>query len=220
MNASETVQAAQRLLAERERFGLAKYGTTVDRTDLQAGDWLQHAIEEASDLLLYLIRLQQTMRPAPAAAPEFIIAPIVCPGTPDAHTMTLKIGAQSFRICGGLDFDTRGDAEWTAGQLRSALESMGQPATKEQASAAPEDAERAAYLARWKDAPEWAQWLSQDLDGRCDFWEVEPFLFAGGEWVSGNEEPVHIDRQVTENLLGSVRCEPRPTPEGGQGVEG
>jgi hypothetical protein len=58
---SETVQAAQRLLAERERVGLVKYGTTVDRTDLQAGDWLQHAIEEASDLLLYLIRLQKTM---------------------------------------------------------------------------------------------------------------------------------------------------------------
>lgn len=59
---SDTVQAAQRLLAEREAVGLAKYGTTVDRTDLQAGDWLQHAIEEASDLLLYLIRLQQKWR--------------------------------------------------------------------------------------------------------------------------------------------------------------
>ena len=58
---SGTVQAAQRFLEEREAVGLAKYGTTVDRTDLQAGDWLQHAIEEASDLLLYLIRLQQTM---------------------------------------------------------------------------------------------------------------------------------------------------------------
>jgi hypothetical protein len=242
MSTSKTVQAAQRLLAEREALGLKKYGTTVDRTDLQAGDWLQHAIEETSDLLLYLIRLQQTMRqgaefrlhrravardlvpdsapaPAPAVAPEFIIAPIVCPGTPDAHTLTLKIGVQSFRICGGLDFDTRGDAEWMAGQLRSALESMGQPATKEQTSAAPEDAERAAYLERWKGAPEWAEWLSQDLDGRCDFWEVEPTLFLGAEWVSGNGEPVHLDRQVTENLLGSVRCEPRPTPEGGQGVE-
>ena len=50
MSASETVQAAQRLLADREIVGLAKYGATVDRTDLQAGDWLQHAIEEASDL--------------------------------------------------------------------------------------------------------------------------------------------------------------------------
>lgn len=163
MNTSETVQAAQRLLAERERFGLAKYGTTVDRTDLGAGDWLQHAIEEASDLLLYLIRLQQTMRQ-------------------------------------GAEFRLHRRA------VASGLISESQPAP----AAAPEDAERAAYLARWKDAPEWAEWLSQDFDGRCDFWEVEPSLFADAEWVSSDGEPLHTDRKTAENLLGSVRCEPRP----------
>lgn len=68
MSVSKTVQAAQRLLAERERVGVAKYGTTVDRTDLSPEQWLQHAIEEASDLLLYLIRLKQTMQPAPASS--------------------------------------------------------------------------------------------------------------------------------------------------------
>lgn len=148
---SDTVKAAQRLLAERERVGLAKYGTTLDRKDLQAGDWLQHAIEEASDLLLYLIRLQQTMRPAPAAAPE--------------------------------------------------------------------DAERSAYLARWKDAPEWAEWLAQDPDGRCDFFESMPAQDELGVW----KLPSAIDfypgseRYAGNNLLGPFRCEQRPTQEGGQG---
>jgi hypothetical protein len=89
---------------------------------------------------------------------------------------------------------------------------------EEKPAAAPEDAERAAYLARWKGAPEWAEWLSQDFDGRCDFWEVEPSLFSEAEWVSSDGEPTHTDRKTAENLLGSVRCEPRPTPEGGQGV--
>jgi len=81
---SETVQAAQRLLAERERVGLVKYGTTVDRTDLQAGDWLQHAIEEASDLLLYLIRLQQTM---PVTARE-------------AEAEIQRVGGKAYRLTG------------------------------------------------------------------------------------------------------------------------
>lgn len=150
MNPSETVQAAQRLLAERERFGLAKYGTTVDRTDLGAGDWLQHAIEEASDLLLYLIRLRQTMTPTPA----------------EAH----------------------------------------------------EDAERAAYLARWKDAPEWAQWLSQDPDGRCDFFESMPSQDERGVWMLPNDTDFYsgAERFAGYNLLGPFRCESRPV----KGVEG
>ena len=69
---------------------------------------------------------------------------------------------------------------------------------------------RAAYLERWKDAPEWAQWLSQDEDGWCDFWVRRPVLFANREWLPGSGEPRHTDRQAADNLLGSVRCEPRP----------
>ena len=38
----------------REERGLMKYGTTVDRTDLTQGQWLQHAYEEALDLAIYL----------------------------------------------------------------------------------------------------------------------------------------------------------------------
>lgn len=52
----------RRVIAEfraREELGKRKYGTTVDREDLSAADWLQHAKEEAMDLVLYLDRLLQ-----------------------------------------------------------------------------------------------------------------------------------------------------------------
>ena len=63
---SQTVQAAQQLLAEREVVGLAKYGTTVDRTDLTKEQWLQHLIEELADGLLYALRARDLLRTAAA----------------------------------------------------------------------------------------------------------------------------------------------------------
>lgn len=63
-------------------------------------------------------------------------------------------------------------------------------------AAAPEDAERAAYLARWKDAPEWAEILNQVESGRC-YWHAEN--------AQGFKSSL-----AGYNLLGSVRCEPRP----------
>ena len=263
---SETVQAAQRLLAERERFGLAKYGTTVDRTDLQAGDWLQHAIEEASDLLLYLIRLQQMMprtpdserstlsslagiapdlmpleeQPAPAAAPERRKAPwpdyagnpifegdvIVHPDgskgrvifdeskRPSAFGHTewrcdYGDGQPTFALC--LQIGPRGmavvekpaadpaDAERRFGPITS------DPGDAERNIRAKEDAERAAYEARWKDAPADATHLAQDSDGVCWFYESEPILDSDQNWFGALAL-----RAVADNLLGSVKCEPRP----------
>ena len=38
----------------RAEFGLSKYGTTLERTDLSTLDWLIHAQEEAMDLANYL----------------------------------------------------------------------------------------------------------------------------------------------------------------------
>ena len=38
----------------RAEFGLSKYGTTLERTDLSTLDWLIHAQEEAMDLCNYL----------------------------------------------------------------------------------------------------------------------------------------------------------------------
>lgn len=166
---SDTVQAAQRLLAEREAVGLKKYGTTVDRTDLQAGDWLQHAIEEASDLLLYLIRLRGTI-------PRVTYHPRPGPLDSDPSEAERNMRAKE----------------------------------------AEAEAERAAYLARWKDAPEWAEWLGEDDDGECAWFDRKPrnHVIVGWHIEDGRAE------RAVPNLLGSVKCEPRPRQGEGQGVEG
>lgn len=44
-------------LQKRSAAGLAKYGVTMERTDLSRLDWLIHAQEEAMDLAVYLERL-------------------------------------------------------------------------------------------------------------------------------------------------------------------
>lgn len=54
---SGTEQQVCRDIAERQRIGIAKYGTTVAGNPLQAREWLQHAYEEALDLAIYLRRL-------------------------------------------------------------------------------------------------------------------------------------------------------------------
>lgn len=46
-----------RLIQDRADMGLKKYGVTVDRTDLTEIQWLQHALEEALDMAVYLQRL-------------------------------------------------------------------------------------------------------------------------------------------------------------------
>jgi hypothetical protein len=44
---------------QRSKIGKAKYGTTLDRTDLSVLDWIQHAQEEHMDAILYLEKLKQ-----------------------------------------------------------------------------------------------------------------------------------------------------------------
>lgn len=39
---------------ERVEHGYAKYGVTTERTDLSLKDWVQHAIDEMMDTLVYL----------------------------------------------------------------------------------------------------------------------------------------------------------------------
>lgn len=46
---------------DRATFGKQKYGTDLDRQDLQVKDWIQHAQEELMDGILYLEKLKQTM---------------------------------------------------------------------------------------------------------------------------------------------------------------
>lgn len=160
---SETVQAAQRLLADRERVGLAKYGTTVDRTDLSPEQWLQYAIEEASDLLLYLIRLQTAKRQQIA----------------DAEAWLQRCADRSDAIQRERD-----------------------------------DADRAAYLARWANAPDEATHLTEDDDGHCNWWRSEPeFAEKSAKWWPRVSD-AHAPWFAGHHILGRVACEPRPGAEG------
>jgi len=53
-------QVAQEIL-DRAEHGLAKYSVTVQRTDLTSLEWVQHAKEEAMDLVVYLERVKQRL---------------------------------------------------------------------------------------------------------------------------------------------------------------
>ena len=46
---------------QRSDFGLEKYGTNLDRKDLNPIDWVQHAQEEHMDAILYLEKLKQVL---------------------------------------------------------------------------------------------------------------------------------------------------------------
>jgi hypothetical protein len=46
---------------ERAEKGEKKYGTTMDRTDLSLVDYLQHAIEEHMDAVVYLTKTKKLL---------------------------------------------------------------------------------------------------------------------------------------------------------------
>jgi hypothetical protein len=64
MEPDSIVQAVIRKFQERSDVGQKKYGVTLDRTDLKALDWIQHAQEELMDGILYLERLKKELAPA------------------------------------------------------------------------------------------------------------------------------------------------------------
>jgi hypothetical protein len=43
---------------ERATFGKKKYGTDLDRTDLELIDYINHALEEHMDAILYLQKVK------------------------------------------------------------------------------------------------------------------------------------------------------------------
>jgi hypothetical protein len=49
------------LLRSRSETGIRKYGTTLDRTDLEVKQWIDHAIEESLDHALYLMKLKDSL---------------------------------------------------------------------------------------------------------------------------------------------------------------
>lgn len=50
------VEAVRADLLQRSQVGIAKYGVSLERTDLSLRDWLQHAYEETLDQANYLKR--------------------------------------------------------------------------------------------------------------------------------------------------------------------
>ena len=50
---------------QRSAIGRAKYGTTLDRTDLGIIDWINHAQEEHMDAILYLEKLRRVYQENP-----------------------------------------------------------------------------------------------------------------------------------------------------------
>jgi hypothetical protein len=57
---SDTLARVIERMRDRERVGLLKYGTTVDRSDLSRLEWLIHFQEELMDGVLYIQRLIDT----------------------------------------------------------------------------------------------------------------------------------------------------------------
>jgi hypothetical protein len=52
------VAAVIRKMYQRSQVGIKKYGTTLERDDLSTEQWIDHAIEEAMDLVLYLTKIK------------------------------------------------------------------------------------------------------------------------------------------------------------------
>ena len=47
---------------QRSDVGIKKYGTTLAREDLTFDEWLNHAIEESMDLILYLTKIKEELK--------------------------------------------------------------------------------------------------------------------------------------------------------------
>ena len=60
-NKDSVVYRIAQLLKSRSETGIRKYGTTLDRTDLEVKQWIDHAIEEALDHALYLQRIKDSL---------------------------------------------------------------------------------------------------------------------------------------------------------------
>jgi len=58
---SDTLNEVIKDMIAREQLGIKKYGTTIDRDDYSLKDWLQHALEEQIDSVLYLKKAIQQL---------------------------------------------------------------------------------------------------------------------------------------------------------------
>lgn len=61
-NSDSIVYKVARKMKDRQIDGIKKYGVTMDRKDLSAIEWINHAQEEIMDLLLYLEKLKAEIK--------------------------------------------------------------------------------------------------------------------------------------------------------------
>lgn len=62
MTPDEIVRSVLKRFNARSWIGIEKYSTTLERSDLNTLEWLQHAQDEAMDFVLYLERLKQEFK--------------------------------------------------------------------------------------------------------------------------------------------------------------
>jgi len=55
---SEIIKQVIEDITSREKKGFETYGTTMDRTDLNLEDWLNHAYEESLDFAIYIKKIK------------------------------------------------------------------------------------------------------------------------------------------------------------------
>lgn len=56
------VQSVVEKFVDRAEMGFEKYNNTLDRRDLTTEEWINHALEEHMDAILYLTKLKQTLK--------------------------------------------------------------------------------------------------------------------------------------------------------------
>lgn len=77
MSDMQTTDQLVDIIRQRAAVGLKKYGVSLDRTDLQASDWLRHLLEELCDAAGYVLaaeRVQKETETAILAAIEMLRA--------------------------------------------------------------------------------------------------------------------------------------------------
>lgn len=60
-NHDKIIYQVVKLIKDRADKGLQTYGLTMDRDDLTPEQWFDHAIEEALDLAIYLMKIKTTL---------------------------------------------------------------------------------------------------------------------------------------------------------------
>lgn len=62
LEVDSVVKSVLNKIITRAQLGKIKYGTDLDRNDLQFIDWINHAQEESMDYILYLEKIKSELQ--------------------------------------------------------------------------------------------------------------------------------------------------------------